>query len=57
MDGITNLLGWALPYFGSAQVRRSDLNPNEVLVDDRGKIKKARKDNNDEHAFGPRSPI
>lgn len=55
MDGITNLLGWALPYFGSAQVRRSDLNPNEVLVDDRGKIKKARKDNNDEHAFGPRS--
>jgi hypothetical protein len=55
MDGITNLLGWALPYFGSAQVRRKDLNPNEVLVDDMGKIKKARKDNNDEHAFGPRS--
>lgn len=55
VDGVVNLLGWALPYFGSAKVRRKDLNPESVLVDNRGSVAKANKKNNDELAFGPRS--
>ncbi|WP_072010974.1 triacylglycerol lipase, partial [Serratia sp. Ag1] len=38
LDGKTSLLGWSLPFAGSATKRKEQLDPNKVQVDDRGKI-------------------
>ncbi|WP_294611244.1 hypothetical protein [uncultured Gilliamella sp.] len=44
LDGISSVVGWALPYYGDAKARKIELDPNKTTVDDRGVVKDAAAD-------------
>lgn len=38
LDGISSVVGWALPYYGDAKARKLELDPSKTTVDDRGVV-------------------